>query len=109
MNANASSTPNEIPTHVPPELVRSSGLTEGAEFLASPHAYMAAMHENFPPVYYNTSPNIGNAWHVTRYADAFFVLSHLEIFSSHVPGGLPRKPRDWLYFIPSEIVTPEHR
>src|SRR3546814_14075687 len=85
------------------------GLTEGAEFLASPHAYMAAMHENFPPVYYNTSPNIGNAWHVTRYEDAYFVLRHPEIFSSHGSVGFPRDPRDWFYFIPLEIDPPDHR
>src|SRR3546814_9260300 len=70
---------------------------------------MAAMHENFPPVYYNTSPNIGNAWHVTRYEDAYFVLRHPEIFSSHGSVGFPRDPRDWFYFIPLEIDPPDHR
>lgn len=109
MNANAAAAPNPIPAHVPADLVRSSGLTESAEFLASPHAFMAAMHENFPPVFYNTSPIIGNAWQVTRYEDAYFVLRHPEIFSSHGSVGFPRDPNDWFYFIPLEIDPPDHR
>src|SRR3546814_17458053 len=70
---------------------------------------MAAMHENFPPVYYNTSPNIGNAWHVTRYEDAYFVLRHPEIFSSHGSVVFPRDPPAWFYFTPLEIYQPDHR
>jgi cytochrome P450 len=109
MSTQATSMPFEIPAHVPPELVRSTGLTEGPEFLAAPHAFMAAMHENYPPVFYNCSPYTGNAWQITRYEDAYFVLRNPQIFSTHGSVGFPRDPRDWFYFIPLEIDPPEHR
>jgi hypothetical protein len=50
-----------IPAHVPPELVRPIGLVEGPEFLAAPHAFMAALHETHPPVFFSPS-TLQDSW-----------------------------------------------
>ena len=108
MSTSASPT-TDIPAHVPPDLVYTSGLTESADFLAAPHAFMAAMHERYPPVFFNMSPYTGNAWQITRYEDAYFVLRNPQIFTTRQSVGFPRDPNNWFDFIPLEIDPPEHR
>ena len=44
-----------------------TGLTYGPEFLADPHKFMAEMHGNYPPVFYNVGM-FGNMWSVTKHA-----------------------------------------
>jgi cytochrome P450 len=99
---------DQVPDHVPPELVFETGLTYGPEFLANPHKFMADMHQNYPPIYYNVGP-FGNMWSVTKHEDALFVLRHAEIFSNEDATPFPRDPNDWFYFIPIEIDPPDHR
>lgn len=99
---------DQVPDHVPPELIRQSGLTVGPEFLADPHGFMAALHEKQPPVYYDVSP-MGNMWHLTKHEDALFGLRHPEIFSNEGATPFPRDPNDYFYFIPIEIDPPHHR
>jgi len=99
---------DQIPPHVPKELVRQSGLTTGAEFLANPHDFMAAMHEKYPPIFYDVGEYI-NAWQLIRHEDALFALRHPEIFSNEGATPFPRDPDDYFYFIPIEIDPPHHR
>ena len=100
--------PDQIPDHVPPELVRSVGLTFGPDFLANPHDFMKRLHETQPPVYYDVSP-MGNMWHFIRHEDALFGLRHPEYFSNEGATPFPRDPDDYFYFIPIEIDPPHHR
>lgn len=99
----------QIPSHVPPELVRSIGLTEGPEFLAAPHAFMANLHDTHPPIFYNVSATTGNAWTLIKHEDAFFKLRHPEIFSTEGATPFPRDPAYPFKFIPLEIDPPYHR
>ena len=99
---------DNIPAHVPRELVRSIGLTFGPEFLAAPHDYMARLHETMPPIYYDVN-DYGNAWHLLKHEDAFFMLRHPEIFTNEGATPFPRDPDDYFYFIPIEIDPPHHR
>jgi cytochrome P450 len=99
----------EIPAHVPPELVRSIGLVEGPEFLAAPHAFMAALHETQPPIFFNTSQYSGNAWLLTKYEDCYFALRHPELFTTQGATPFPRDPNNYFYMIPLEIDPPDHR
>ena len=99
---------DQIPSHVPKELVFESGLTTGPEFLANPHDFMAAMHEKYPPIFYDVGP-YQNMWAVTKHEDALFVLRHPEIFSNEGATPFPRDPNDYFYFIPIEIDPPHHR
>ncbi len=99
---------DNIPAHVPRELVRSIGLTFGPEFLAAPHDYMARLHETMPPIYYDVN-DYGNAWHLLKYEDAMFMLRHPEYFSNEGATPFPRDPDDYFYFIPIEIDPPHHR
>lgn len=100
--------PDQVPPHVPKELVRSVGLTFGPEFLANPHDFMARLHEEQPPIYYDVSP-FGNMWHFIKHEDAIFALRHPEIFSNEGATPFPRDPDDYFYFIPIEIDPPHHR
>mgnify|MGYP001365086403 FL=1 len=99
---------DNIPAHVPRELVRSIGLTFGPEFLAAPHEYMARLHETMPPIYYDVN-DYGNAWHLLKYEHAMFMLRHPEYFSNEGATPFPRDPDDYFYFIPIEIDPPHHR
>ncbi len=99
---------DQVPDHVPPELIRSAGLIYGPEFLADPYKFFSTMHENYPPLYYDVG-QFGNAWQVTKHEDALFVLRHAEIFSNEDATPFPRDPNDYFYFIPIEIDPPDHR
>jgi cytochrome P450 len=99
---------DQIPPHVPKELVRSAGITTGPEFLAAPHEFMARMHGEYPPIFYDVSP-YGNAWQAIKHEDALFVLRHADIFSNEGATPFPRDPDDYFYFIPIEIDPPHHR
>ena len=99
---------DQIPAHVPKELIRHTGLTFGPDFLAAPHDFMAAMHENLPPIYYDVGP-FGNMWHLLKHEDALFALRHPDIFSNEGATPFPRDPDDYFYFIPIEIDPPHHR
>jgi cytochrome P450 len=99
---------DNVPDHVPPELVRTAGIPFGPEFLRAPHAFLAGLHDNFPPVYYDVS-DFGNSWQLIKHEDAFFMLRHPEIFSNEGATPFPRDPDDYYYFIPIEIDPPDHR
>lgn len=99
----------EIPTHVPPELVRPIDLTYGAAFLAAPHAFMAGLHDTHPPIFFSPSEQVGSAWMLTKHEDCFFVLRHPEIFTTAGATPFPRDPNDYFYMIPLEIDPPHHR
>jgi cytochrome P450 len=99
----------DVPTHVPAELVRQIGLTEGPEFLAAPHKFMASLHDTHPPIFFSTSEHASNAWMLTKYEDVYFVLRHPEIFTTAGATPFPRDPNDYFYMIPLEIDPPHHR
>lgn len=100
----------EIPAHVPPDLVRRIGLSNGAEYLAAPYAFLAALHDREPRLFYNVHPQTGSAWITTSYEHAFNVLRHPEFFSTAGIGGpFVRDPDDYFKIIPIEIDPPEHR
>jgi len=98
-----------IPAHVPPELVYYAGITEGAEFLAAPHRFMAELHDKAPPIFFSPSEHSHAAWQLLKYDDAFFVLRHPEFFTAAGTGPFPRDPDDYWRIIPLEIEPPEHR
>jgi cytochrome P450 len=98
----------QIPDHVPATLVRPIGLTEGPEFLAAPHAFMASLHDTHPPVFYSPG-QMASAWMLTHYDDVTFVLTHPKIFTTKGSTPFPRDPNDYFYMIPLEIDPPEHR
>jgi cytochrome P450 len=100
--------PDQVPPHVPPELIRSAGITFAPDFLAAPHDFMAKMHGTYPPIFYDVNP-FNNAWQVTKHEDALFVLRHAELFSNEGATPFPRDPEDYFQFIPIEIDPPEHR
>ena len=98
----------QIPAHVPPELVRESGLMFSPEFLASPHEFMAALQHDFPPVFYNVTP-FANSWYLTKHEDCLHVLRNAEIFRNLDSSQFGRDPDDYFFFIPQEVDPPHHR
>ena len=99
---------DQVPAHVPKDLIRSAGITFGPEFLKAPHAFMANLHDTMPPIWYDVGP-MGNAWQFLKHEDALYALRHPEIFSNEGATPFPRDPDDYFYFIPQEIDPPEHR
>lgn len=99
---------DQVPAHVPPELIRSTNMLFNPEFNANPYDYFPRMHEVLPPIYYDVGP-IGNAWQLIKHEDAFFALRHGEYFSSASATPFPRDPNDYFYFLPIEIDPPAHR
>ena len=99
---------DQIPAHVPAELVRESGLMFSLEYLASPHDFMAAFHDNFPPVFYNVTP-FANSWYLTKHDDCLHVLRHAETFRNLDSSQFGRDADDYFFFIPQEIDPPHHR
>ena len=98
----------QIPAHVPPELVREIGMVTNPEFLRAPHDWMARMHQDLPPIFYDVSEH-GNSWQLIKHEDALFALRHSEYFSNEGGTPFPRDPDDYFYFIPVEIDPPHHR
>jgi len=84
------------------------GLAEGPEFLAAPHAFMAALHDTHPRIFFGPSENVANAWMLTHHEDALFVLRHPEIFTTRGSVQFPRDPDNYFDFIPLEIDPPLH-
>ena len=82
--------------------------TNYAIFLAAPHDFMAKMHQNYPPIFYDVG-EYGNAWLLIKHEDALFALRHWEYFSNEGATPFPRDPNDYFYFIPIEIDPPHHR
>lgn len=99
---------DQIPDHVPQDLVRQSGIIYSPEFLADPYAFFPAMHDRFPPIFYDVSP-FGNAWVLQKHEDALFALRHAEFFSTEDATPFPRNPEDYFNFIPIEFDPPDHR
>lgn len=100
--------PDDIPAHVPKELIRESGLMFSPEFLAAPHDFMAAMQDDFPPIFFNVTP-YSNSWFLTKHEDCLFVLRHADIFRNLEASPFPRDPDDYFFFIPQEVDPPHHR
>lgn len=99
---------DNVPDHVPEDLIYSKGISFGPEFLAAPHDYMAKLHDTMPPIWYDVGP-MGNHWQLIRYEDAFHMLRNFEVFSNEGATPFPRDPDDYFYFIPIEIDPPAHR
>jgi cytochrome P450 len=99
---------DQVPAHVPPELVKQTGLPFGPEFTADPYKFFAELHDRMPPIYYDVGP-FGNAWQAIKHEDALFILRHPEIFTNEGATPFPRDPNDYFYFLPIEIDPPHHR
>lgn len=98
-----------VPAHVPPELVHPIGLTEGPEFLAAPHAFMASLHQTHPPIFFSPSHHAGNSWLMTKYDDAYHMLRNPEIFTTRDMSPFPQDGANPFKLIPLQIDPPEHR
>lgn len=99
-----------VPDHVPPHLVFEGKVTEGPEFLAAPHKYMAELHDKAPPIFFDPgSAHRPPAWQLLKYEDAYFALRKPEYFTTFGTGPFPRDPNDYWRILPLEVDPPEHR
>lgn len=99
----------DIPSHVPPELVRPGELVLDPKVLADPFAFMSHLHLTHPPIFYTPSKIIENSWILTKHEDCYHVLRHPELFHNKGATPFPRDPNDWFDLIPVEIEPPHHR
>lgn len=99
-----------IPSHVPADRVYAAGITCSPDFLASPHSFMADLHDKAPPIFFDPgSPHYPPSWQILKHADAYFVLRHPEYFTTKGTGPFPRDPDDYWRIIPLEVDPPDHR
>jgi cytochrome P450 len=98
-----------IPDHVPPELVRSVGITYAPDYLADPYDFLASLHDKQPPIFFNTTPHSRGSWLVTGYTNVFYVLRNPELFVTGLIESFPRKPDAFFNLLPIEIDPPDHR
>ncbi|MCB1689133.1 MAG: cytochrome P450 [Halioglobus sp.] len=99
---------DNVPAHVPKELVLPYEIPFGQKFLSAPYDYMASLHHSMPPVFYGVS-DYSNAWQLIKHKDASFMLRESSVFSNEGATPFPRDPEDYFYFIPIEIDPPDHR
>jgi cytochrome P450 len=101
--------PQEIPSHVPPHLVRNSDLW--ADLAAAGNdvfARAAALHQETPPIFY--VPRLGympGAWVPRRGADLRRILQDTATFSNASMPFAAMLGENWK-LIPLEIDPPEH-
>ena len=98
-----------VPDHVPADLVRDVGFLIGPEFLADPFEYFAGLHEKQPPLFYNQSPIMGNAWFTISHAHSLTALRTIDAFTVEGAAPFPRDPDNYFDLIPLEIDPPDHR
>jgi len=99
---------DQIAPHVPKDLIRYNSFLSSEAFLADPYGFMAAMHRDLPPVFYDVEDS-GNQWLLIKHEDCLFVLRHADIFRNLEAIPFPRDPNDYFFFIPQEIDPPNHR
>lgn len=99
---------DNVPAHVPENLVLPYDVPYGQKFLEAPYDYLSGLHDTMPPLFYGVSP-LGNSWQLIKHEDAVFMLNEANIFSNEGATPFPRDPNDYFYFIPIEIDPPDHR
>jgi cytochrome P450 len=107
--ATAQRTAGTVPDHVPPELVRNIGMMRNPEFLADPYDYFPRLHEEQPPIYYDTDPAVGNSWVTIKHDLAFKALRNSENLTIETTSIFPRDPDNYFHLIPQELDPPVHR
>ncbi|MDB5870356.1 MAG: cytochrome, partial [Polaromonas sp.] len=100
----------EVPSHIPPHLVRDFDLWQEIS-AAGKDAYLraAALHQETPPIFY--VPRLGylpGAWVPRRAEDLRKILQDPETFSSASLSPFARLLGDSWKLIPLELDPPDH-
>ena len=98
-----------VPGHVPAELVRNIGLIVSEQYLADPFRYLAGLHSDHPPIFYDTSSSMGPCWMIIKHDLAFRALRDTEHFIIDHAEAFPRDPDKYFKLIPLESHPPDHR
>jgi cytochrome P450 len=107
--ATAPGTQSSVPDHVPPELVRNIGFMLNPEFLADPYDFFPRLHEEQPPVFYDTDPVMGSGWVTIKHDLAFKALRNSENMTIETTAIFPRDQANYFDLIPQELDPPVHR
>ncbi|MGE0774800.1 MAG: cytochrome P450 [Sphingomonadaceae bacterium] len=96
-----------IPAHVPAELVFDFDLHLDPRLDGDPHAGYQSLHRDAPDIFF--TPRNGGHWVMTRLDDITDAMFQPDLFSSAVTA-VPTPPPDRaLNFPPLEMDNPEHR
>ena len=98
----------EIPSHVPPDMVRNLTMGRGLTTTRPPHSVVDDIHRDFPPIFY--APNLmnGGGWVFRRTEDQITVIHDPEHFSNkQIQPYAEMIGASWS-MIPVEQDPPEH-
>lgn len=96
----------QVPSHVPQDLVRITGHLYDQDFLADPYEFYARAHEIYPPIFYDP---VSGGWVTIKHAVALRALRDTDHFCTGIISVFPREESNWYYMIPQEIEPPQHR
>lgn len=105
---------DQIPAHVPPELVYEYDNSRDTRMLEDPHARMRSLILEAPPIFF--SPFNGGHWFVTRKKAIVDITMNPEVYSNSFIGagasgehaGDHKDPQQGLMLLPIGVDPPEH-
>ncbi|MDI1476194.1 cytochrome P450 [Polyangium sp. y55x31] len=103
---------NEIPAHVPPELVYEYDSSRDPRMLEDPHVRMRSLILEAPPIFF--SPYNGGHWFVTRKKAIMDITMNPEVYSNSLfgaPGahaGEHEAPQPGFMMLPISVDPPQH-
>lgn len=105
---------DQIPAHVPPELVYEYDNSRDTRMLEDPHARMRSLILEAPPIFF--SPFNGGHWFVTRKKAIVDITMNPEVYSNSFIGagasgehaGEQKDPQQGLMLLPIGVDPPEH-
>jgi cytochrome P450 len=92
---------DDLPAHVPPELVHMLDHWNGPDYLADPIGFWDDLRDRYRVFW---SPAHGGFWCLTRYEDVHAAYQNAELFSSN-PQNIPARDA---HLIPTSLDPPEH-
>jgi cytochrome P450 len=95
-----------IPAHVPERLVFDFDIYHDPRIKHDVQKGHMQLHEEAPDIFY--SPRNGGYWIVTRFAEATYIMTHPQIFSSMRAFVRPTPPEKVVPLVPIHMDAPEH-
>src|SRR5712672_4872730 len=95
-----------VPGHVPAHLVYDFDLYRDPRMKDDIHEAHMRLHQEAPDIFW--SPRNGGYWICTRFAEATYIMTHPQIFSSARAFVRPTPPEKIVPLVPIHMDAPEH-
>jgi len=95
-----------VPAHVPADRVFDFDIFHDPRMQEDIHKGHMQLHQEAPDIFW--SPRNGGYWIVTRFAEATYIMTHPQIFSSARAFVRPTPPEKIVPLVPIHMDAPEH-